>query len=977
MTIQLSQLRVSLDMDVSQYTAALREKAAADRAAGATSVDLAGKVAIAGDSLSRLRREFEPGAAATQKFERGMRQLSQAIEQGKIEAADAERLYGAMSAKLGLVGNSAELAGQGYLPLASVVDRVNGKLAAQASAADTATAAMKRLGAANDNVGRFRRQNLLFQAQDIGVSLAGGMNPLMVLAQQGSQIAGIYAGQGGVNAALADTAGILGTLATRFGPIALAAGAVALAIRDMQSEIERATGTAVGFGETAKAALGVVAGDIKALLEPAIDSVAPLIGEAWDQISTMALRLGNTIINSFHAAFTDVVFVWQQFPNIMQSIVNGAINAVVSGVESMLNGVTDTLNAWIDTLNERLTELIGPGSKIGRFDSIDLGADLPMDSLDDLKKAIQERNDLIDKIMKSDPLGDYYRSVRDRAAEVIRQNAATKKADEDREKGADFVRGQQERIENLRLEIALMGQSDDVRARLISQMEAEQQIRRMGIETNGAEAQAIRENAQAITEYTLELQHAKEAQDEINKRAQFFGDLTMGVIDDLTSGADGLEKALKRVVNALADAVLQAVLLGQGPLAGLFGTAPTGGATVGGLLGSLFGGGAPSTSPVGQPGNFMAMLTGDPWAGMRSVTTQGLGGGAAGLASGGTMSQWAAAIRMLESAGSGGYGALGPWTNGDRAYGAYQVMGNNIGPWSEKWWGTRLSASEFLSNPAAQDKIFAGQFGMYADKWGPGRAANAWFTGSPYGSGKDVLGTTNTQYVDKFNAALAKLENTTGEAAKGLGKVGIAGADATKGLSEAAGGLAKFGSNLGSFLSSAQGGGSSWFQGLMGSFGGMSGALNYMWDISPEVTNFILGGGVGLFADGAAFSGGRVIPFARGGVVGRPTLFPMAEGAGLMGEAGPEAVMPLRRGADGRLGVSMHGGGALPKVNFTVINNSSAVKVEQHQKAGNDGEIDLVAIISDIVADQGSRQGTAISKMLDRRGAKQGLKRLG
>ncbi|XAI96773.1 tail tape measure protein [Synechococcus phage Ssp-JY39] len=45
-------------------------------------------------------------------------------------------------------------------------------------------------------------------------------------------------------------------------------------------------------------------------------------------------------------------------------------------------------------------------------------------------------------------------------------------------------------------------------------------------------------------------------------------------------------------------------------------------------------------------------------------------------------------------------------------------------------------------------------------------------------------------------------------------------------------------------------------------------------------------------------------PFAKGGVISRPTLFPMANGAGLMGEAGPEAIMPLRRGPDGRLGVS-------------------------------------------------------------------------
>lgn len=70
-------------------------------------------------------------------------------------------------------------------------------------------------------------------------------------------------------------------------------------------------------------------------------------------------------------------------------------------------------------------------------------------------------------------------------------------------------------------------------------------------------------------------------------------------------------------------------------------------------------------------------------------------------------------------------------------------------------------------------------------------------------------------------------------------------------------------------------------------------------------------GPVAPSAYGNVFAGGNIIPFASGGVVNRPTMFPMARGAtGLMGEAGPEAVMPLRRGSDGKLGVGVAGGGA-------------------------------------------------------------------
>jgi hypothetical protein len=74
------------------------------------------------------------------------------------------------------------------------------------------------------------------------------------------------------------------------------------------------------------------------------------------------------------------------------------------------------------------------------------------------------------------------------------------------------------------------------------------------------------------------------------------------------------------------------------------------------------------------------------------------------------------------------------------------------------------------------------------------------------------------------------------------------------------------------------------------------------------------------FAKGGSFVQGRVMPFARGGVVSGPTMFPMRGGTGLMGEAGPEAIMPLSRGPDGRLGVRSEGRASRP---VTVVMNIS------------------------------------------------------
>ena len=66
--------------------------------------------------------------------------------------------------------------------------------------------------------------------------------------------------------------------------------------------------------------------------------------------------------------------------------------------------------------------------------------------------------------------------------------------------------------------------------------------------------------------------------------------------------------------------------------------------------------------------------------------------------------------------------------------------------------------------------------------------------------------------------------------------------------------------------------------------------------------------GINVSAKGNVIQGGSIKPYAKGGVVAGPTVFPMAGGdMGLMGEAGPEAIMPLKRGADGKLGVEVAG----------------------------------------------------------------------
>ncbi|MBG0800819.1 phage tail tape measure protein [Methylocystis sp. H4A] len=111
--------------------------------------------------------------------------------------------------------------------------------------------------------------------------------------------------------------------------------------------------------------------------------------------------------------------------------------------------------------------------------------------------------------------------------------------------------------------------------------------------------------------------------------------------------------------------------------------------------------------------------------------------------------------------------------------------------------------------------------------------------------------------------------------------------------------------------------------------------------IAQSLTRMALRAGTKALAEGlvsglsgmfsSAFGGaGTVAPFAQGGVVASPTYFASGGAMGLMGERGAEAIMPLARGADGRLGVVAQGAAARP---VAVTVNIAAQDVESFRRS--------------------------------------------
>lgn len=147
-------------------------------------------------------------------------------------------------------------------------------------------------------------------------------------------------------------------------------------------------------------------------------------------------------------------------------------------------------------------------------------------------------------------------------------------------------------------------------------------------------------------------------------------------------------------------------------------------------------------------------------------------------------------------------------------------------------------------------------------------------------------------------------------------------------------------------------------QQMMGMYNNMGGAGTIVSSIAGMFTGTPVAS-----ANGNVFNNGSMQAFAKGGtftngIVSSPTMFNM----GLMGEAGPEAIMPLRRGSDGSLGVVASGGSG-GNVSVQVINNSNA-QATTNETVDSKGNRKIEVVIGDMTAGELSRSGSASQKSI-------------
>lgn len=486
-----------------------------------------------GRELDRLRAKFNPLFAASKKYEAALDELNHAHRVGAINATEH----------------------------ASALDRLNAEFS-QASVAG------KQVGTDYARLGN-SMSGLAAQFQDIGVTAAMGMNPLIVGLQQGTQIAGqmefamsrgatavgvfsaafksllspITAASIGltvlvtgiiqaVDWAKAGKAalGLLADAVRAIGPYAAlaAAGLAALYAPSIISGLASLTLSIVSIGRAlvtatasfllANPAIALVAGVSLALaaMYKFRDDVTRILG--FDIIDA-AKNGANYIINSFRAAYEDIKLVWNNFPNIIGAAAIGAANATIRGINAMLDAATTGINGLIDLINRV------PGVSVGKLGGFNLSEfDNPFSSM--LGPEVAKRNAKIAQVMGEDSIGAFIDGAQKAANKfgnwLDSITFGKKKKDKERERA---LRENEDAIASLAQKLGLAAQRGEELA--ISQ--ARLSLNKYATTEQIEQAEAL---GRALHQVNLEM----ERRDKFGKTAKEADEYILGDTDPLRGG---------------------------------------------------------------------------------------------------------------------------------------------------------------------------------------------------------------------------------------------------------------------------------------------------------------------------------------------------------------------------------------------------------------------------------------------------------
>lgn len=750
---------------------------------------------------------------------------------------------------------------------------VNGAGSAGAAAAGALAGAGKNLKLRGDEM-----LNLSRQASDIGVTLAMGMNPLMVAIQQGPQIADIFqsASQRGIGfkSVLAQIGTAFYAIIAPLLPIILAIGAAlatigvgfALGARDIdkgagdisksmgltEKQLERlkkaGVDTTVTIGDTFKAFFEVTGERFAAAFKGPVGAAQKVVTEALDQMATDGANIMRSIAGTFFGGYYAIVALWKTMPTTFAGIGALVANAFIAAFEGLINRIIGQVNGINDKINGALKS-VGISTQFVKLDNVKIDRVANAEAANTASAVSKGFADGMSAGVKA--TDRFFKDVRTKA--IANRTALIRDAAGDAEKGpkgpkaytfADLLKEADKMRDGLIKAGAGIGLYGEELARATYQQDLLNKASEHGLKLSPAQREAIAGIAAELAKLS-----------ENNRHLKFMEDFNQQTIQQIASletqrGAIGLSGAelaaytyeQQQLNKALADHIT----LTDADRAKI----KTDAVKVG----------------TASYGNTMAQSAND------------------------NIKAHTEAMRQLEAE----RGALGLTGAALISYNYQQdlitktlaagVAAKDIDIAKIREQGDAYAAQRYAIDQQAQAIASAREVtkGFFSE----------WINGAREGG--NVLKTFADAAVSSLNRVIDKLLDKTLD--------GFINGMFSGGASSGGGALG------GGFLSS-----------LLGSIGiggnknaGSSGDLH-----SPTFGGGSQGnpsGVLSFFAQGGAFD--QAQRFAKGGtftnsVVNSPTLFRFANGGALgeMGEAGPEAIMPLKRGPNGALGVQMHGGG--------------------------------------------------------------------
>lgn len=293
MTVSLSSLRVVGEFDASSYARGAAQKVAADaqmiasdkaRNAALAQADAAMAKVVPG--VSRLSRSLLDGYGAGAQFEAKIREIGNAVDKG-MGLDRANLLLDAAYRKFNMTADATALAQQGFVSIAPAIAAANERFTTASNVVDlhgvqlNKSAQASAAAAAATGLTSHELKNLGFQLNDVITMLASGSSPFQVMATQSGQVLQIMQGaNGGISGAVRSLANSLVSVVTparlAFGGIIAGAAAAALAVNSYLAGQQRVAQSLVGAGR----ASGTTIGSINAIAQSGSSSTGLSVSEA-------------------------------------------------------------------------------------------------------------------------------------------------------------------------------------------------------------------------------------------------------------------------------------------------------------------------------------------------------------------------------------------------------------------------------------------------------------------------------------------------------------------------------------------------------------------------------------------------------------------------------------------------------------------------------------------------------------------------